>query len=99
MTTTNLNGNDAAGPDPLDADPPLFAYGPRPAVTRLRRGGVVVLGVAAAGWALFALSVTSGNGGATHAFPRTLPGVPHQGSPTRCGLWASRPTAQRATSA
>ena len=65
-TTTNGNGSPVAtAPDPaaLDADPPLFAYGPRPPVTRLRRRSVVLIAVAAGGLALAALTVTSDNRG------------------------------------
>ena len=66
---THSNGNGstvASAPDAsaLDADPPLFAYGPRPPVTRLRRRSVVLIAVAAGGLALAALTVTSDNRGA-----------------------------------
>lgn len=56
--TPTVNGS----ADP-EADPPLFAYGPRPPVTRLNRRTLVLLAVATAGVALAALTVTSGDGG------------------------------------
>ena len=65
-TTSNGNGSPVATtphPASLDADPPLFAYGPRPPVTRLRRRSVVLIAGAAGGLALAALTITSDNRG------------------------------------